>query len=186
MSIAICFKCGSDKSGALLACSGCGTTPRTHSELALSLVLTDHLSSKTQLVHYSHELRNHLKLSVPSDALAQAQEALKDPQLMAMLGAQPASSTSAAPVPTAASSRPTGVPPAQPARNSPSPRARVQRTLKTTALHQTPFAILGVTTRDDRRRIVELAEEKSLELDHDVCQKARSDLTVMTLAVHPG
>jgi hypothetical protein len=36
---------------------------------------------------------------------------------------------------------------------------------------------LGVTTRDNRRRIVELAEEKSLELDHDVCQKARSDLT---------
>ncbi len=36
---------------------------------------------------------------------------------------------------------------------------------------------MGVTTRDDRRRIVELGEEKSLELDHDVCQKARSDLT---------
>ena len=143
----------------------------------MSLVLTDHLSSKTQLAHYSHELRIHLKLSVPSDALAQAQEALRDPQLMAMLGAQPASNASAAPVPTAASSRPTAVPPVQSARNTPSPRARAQRTLKTTALHQTPFAILGVTTRDDRRRIVELAEEKSLELDHDVCQKARSDLT---------
>ncbi|EOG8290452.1 hypothetical protein L4P85_002405 [Pseudomonas aeruginosa] len=143
----------------------------------MSLVLTDHLSSKTQLAHYSHELRNHLKLSVPADALAQAQEALKDPQLMAMLGAQPASDASAKPVPTTASSRPVAAPPAQLARNSPSPRARVQRTLKTTALHQTPFAILGVTTRDDRRRIVELAEEKSLELDHDVCQKARSDLT---------
>jgi len=177
MGMAICFKCGSEKSGALLACGACGTTPRLNSELALSLVLTDHLSSKTQLAHYSHELRNHLKLSVPSDALAQAQEALKDPQLMAMLGAQPASSASAAPVPTAASSRPTAVPPVQSARNTPSPRARTQRTLKTTALHQTPFAILGVTTRDDRRRIVELAEEKSLELDHDVCQKARSDLT---------
>lgn len=177
MGMAICFKCGSEKSGALLACAACGTTPRSNIELALSLVLTDHLSSKTQLAHYSHELRNHLKLSVPSDALAQAQEALKDPQLMAMLGAQPASSTSAAPVPTAASSRPTAVPPVQSARNTPSPRARAQRTLKTTALHQTPFAILGVTTRDDRRRIVELAEEKSLELDHDVCQKARSDLT---------
>ncbi len=177
MSSAICFKCGSDKSGALLACAACGTTPRSNSELALSLVLTDHLSSKTQLAHYSHELRIHLKLSVPSDALAQAQEALKDPQLMAMLGAQPASSASAAPVPTAASSRPTAVPPVQSARNTPSPRARAQRTLKTTALHQTPFAILNVTTRDDRRRIVELAEEKSLELDHDVCQKARSDLT---------
>ncbi len=175
--MAICFKCGSEKSGALLACGACGTTPRLNSELALSLVLTDHLSSKTQLAHYSHELRNHLKLSVPSDALAQAQDALKDPQLMAMLGAQPASGASSKPVPTTASSRPTAAPPAQPARNSPSPLARVQRTLKTTALHQTPFAILGVTTRDDRRRIVELAEEKSLELDHDVCQKARSDLT---------
>ena len=91
--------------------------------------------------------------------------------------AQPASCASAAPVPTAASSRPTAVPPVQSARNTPSPRARTQRTLKTTALHQTPFAILAVTTRDGRRRIVELAEEKSLELDHDVCQKARSDLT---------
>lgn len=49
--------------------------------------------------------------------------------------------------------------------------------MKSTALHQTPFAILGVTTRDDRRRIVELADEKSLELDHEVCQKARSALT---------
>jgi hypothetical protein len=177
MGMAICFKCGSEKPGALLACAACGTTPRSNSELTLSLVLTDHLSSKTQLIHYSHELRNHLKLTVPSDALVQAQEALKDPQLMAMLGAQPASSASAAPVPTAASSRPTAVPPVQSARNTPSTRARAQRTLKTTALHQTPFAILGVTTRDDRKRIVELAEEKSLVLDHDVCQKARSDLT---------
>jgi hypothetical protein len=45
------------------------------------------------------------------------------------------------------------------------------------AMHQSPFAILGATTRDDRRRIVELAEEKSLEIDHETCQKARSDLT---------
>lgn len=45
------------------------------------------------------------------------------------------------------------------------------------AIHQNPFALLGVTTRDGRRRIVDLAEEKSLELDHDACQKARSDLT---------
>ena len=44
-------------------------------------------------------------------------------------------------------------------------------------LHQSAFSVLGVTTRDNRRRIVELAEEKSLELDHDICQKARSDLT---------
>lgn len=49
--------------------------------------------------------------------------------------------------------------------------------MKETALHRSAFWILGATTRDDRRRIVELAEEKSLLFDHDACQKARSDLT---------
>lgn len=52
-----------------------------------------------------------------------------------------------------------------------------KRSLSQSQLQKNPFVILGVTTRDDRRRIVELAEEKSLELDHEVCQKARSDLT---------
>ncbi len=47
----------------------------------------------------------------------------------------------------------------------------------TSALHKSPFALLEVTSRDDRRRIVEQAEERSLELSHDDCQKARSDLT---------
>lgn len=42
---------------------------------------------------------------------------------------------------------------------------------------ENPFALLSVTTRDNRRRIVELAEEKSLVFDHDACQQARSDLT---------
>ncbi|NVH74796.1 hypothetical protein FSB08_20220 [Paraburkholderia sp. JPY432] len=46
-----------------------------------------------------------------------------------------------------------------------------------TPLHANPFNVLGVTTRDDRRRIVEMAEERSLHLDSDICQKARADLT---------
>ena len=45
-----------------------------------------------------------------------------------------------------------------------------------TKLYDNPFFLLGATTRDDRRKIVALAEEKSFEIDHDVCQKARSDL----------
>ena len=51
------------------------------------------------------------------------------------------------------------------------------RTRDKTSLHVNPFWILGVTTRDDRRKIVEMAEERSLHIDHDLCQKARSDLT---------
>ena len=44
-------------------------------------------------------------------------------------------------------------------------------------MHANPFWVLGVTTRDDRRKIVAMAEERSLHIDHDLCQKARSDLT---------
>ena len=46
-----------------------------------------------------------------------------------------------------------------------------------TTLHQNAFYLLGATTRDNRRKLVKLAEDRSLELDHDACQKARSDLT---------
>lgn len=52
-----------------------------------------------------------------------------------------------------------------------------QRSLHESQIQQNPFALLDVNTRDDRRRIVEMAKEKWLELDHDACQKARSDLT---------
>ena len=177
MAMAICFKCGSAKSGALVACRSCNAAPRANSEYAVSLALSDHLSSKDQLAQYSHELRNGQKLSVPREALVQALDALKDPQLLAMLGAQPAAP---APVPSApaATRQPPPAPSAASHRSAPLPTSiRPERRLTKTALHQSPFAILGVTTRDDRRRIVELAEEKSLELDHEVCQKARSDLT---------
>ncbi|MHB1091651.1 hypothetical protein [Thiobacillus sp.] len=179
MAMAICFKCGSAKSGALVACRNCNAAPRANSEYAVSLALSDHLSSKDQLAQYSHELRNGKKLSVPREALVQALDALKDPQLLAMLGAQ---SQPAAPAPTpaapAATRQPPPVPPAAPQRVAPTPPPIKQEPrLTTTALHQSAFAALGVTTRDNRKRIVELAEEKSLELDHDVCQKARSDLT---------
>lgn len=158
MAMAICFKCGSAKSGALIACRSCDVVPGTNSEYAVSLALSDHLSSKNQLAQYSHELHSGKKLSVPREALVQALDALKDSQLLAMLGAQPQ--------------------PAAPQRVAPPPDpVKPEPRLTTTVLHQSAFSVLGVTTRDNRRRIVELAEEKSLELDHDVCQKARSDLT---------
>jgi hypothetical protein len=44
-------------------------------------------------------------------------------------------------------------------------------------LFANPFAILGATTRDDCRRILEMAERKSLELDEEVCRNAEAALT---------
>ncbi|HGP0295664.1 hypothetical protein ACIUZ0_15300 [Pseudomonas aeruginosa] len=175
--MAICFKCGSAKSGALVACRSCNAAPRANSEYAVSLALSDHLSSKDQLAQYSHELRNGKKLSVPREAIVQALDALKDPQLLAMLGAQPAA-PAPAPAAPAATRQPPPIPLAAPQQVvPPAPPTKPEPRLTTTALHQSAFAVLGATARDDRRRIVELAEEKSLELDHDICQKARSDLT---------
>lgn len=177
--MAICFKCGSAKSGALVVCGSCNAAPLANSEYAVSLALSAHLSSKDELAQYSHELRTGKKLSVPREALVQALDALKDPQLLAMLGAQPQPATpTPAPSASAAARQPPPVPAAAPQRVAPPPLpVKQEPRLATTALHQSAFEVLGVTTRDNRKRIVELAEEKSLELDHDICQKARSDLT---------
>lgn len=174
MTKAICFKCGEEKFGALTACKSCGAIPKGDQELALSLVLCEHLSTNSQLLSYAHEIKNHLKLSAPANLLAQASEALKDPQLMAMLGGR------SEPEPPLAAKPSSPPKPASAPRPPPAPiSTRTPRSIQTTVLHKNPFAILGVTTRDDRKKIAEQAEEKSLELDHDVCQKARSDL------IHP-
>ena len=121
MAMAICFKCGSAKSGALTACRSCNAAPRTNGEYAASLALSDHLSSKDQLAQYSQELRNGNKLSVPREALAQALEALKDPQLLTMLGVHPATS---APAPSATAGRQSApAPSAAPQRTAPPPQS---------------------------------------------------------------
>lgn len=44
-------------------------------------------------------------------------------------------------------------------------------------LSKNPFYILGATTRNNRMKIMELAEEKSLILDPDECVRVRTDLT---------
>lgn len=47
----------------------------------------------------------------------------------------------------------------------------------TSQLHRNPFFILGASARDDRRRILELADEQSLHLSEEDCRNARSVLT---------
>jgi hypothetical protein len=173
MVMAICFNCGSAKSGVLIACKSCGVAPLTaltDSESAVSLALSDYLSSEAQLTQYSSELHNGLKLSVPPEVLTLAQEMLKNPQFRTMLPAPPAAPKTAC--------QPPLNPPSTPQREtSVPPPSEPEHCLTSTELHKNPFAILGVTTRDDRKMIVKQADEKSLEIDHDVCQKARADLT---------
>jgi hypothetical protein len=171
MTKGICFKCGEDKSSPLIACSYCKEIPKHQSALALSLALSEYLSTKAQLTHYSHEIRNHLRLSVRSDQLDQANDALKDPQLIAMMSGidhEQAGSAAAGEAPRTTTSVPY---------NSRSRPATISLKMKSSKLHSTPFALLEVTSRDDRRKIVDQAEHKSLELNPEDCQRARSDLT---------
>jgi hypothetical protein len=63
-------------------------------------------------------------------------------------------------------------PAVDPANDTPSARARVGRFWSTN-----PFFVLGANPRDQRRRIVELAEELSLEGNPETISKARADLT---------
>ncbi len=171
MTKGICFKCGEEKASPLISCPSCKETPKHQSALALSLALSEHLSTKAQLAHFSHEIRNHLRLSVRSDQLDQANEALKDPQLIAMLGGlneKPAKPVAAGTTPPSAAAIPSNTRPRLTA---------YSLSMKSSKLHSTPFALLGVTSRDDRRKIVDQAEQKSLELNPEDCQKARSDLT---------
>ena len=173
MTMAICFKCGAQKSGAFAACSECKAAPRLEGELVVSLALCEHLSTTSQLIHYAHEIRNHRRLTVPDDVFSQARVALADPQLMAMLrGSQSTEKPSATRPSIDASRRPSS-----PSVITSASESKGARSIKETALHRNPFFVLGATSRDDRRRIVELAEERSLAIDHEACQKARSDLT---------
>ena len=162
MSKAICFKCGSEKFGALTDCTDCGVTPRTDQQVAISLVLCEYLSSDAQLEGYSYQIQQGRQPDIQGSILAKAWEALQDTQLMDMLGRKKDSAPSRRSAPQIISVKTT--PSATPFYTEP-------------VMFQNAFQLLGATVRDDRRRIVELAEEKSLELDHEACQKARSDLT---------
>lgn len=167
MSIAYCFSCGSEKASPISSCGSCQKTPATESDLVKSLILSDEISTRAQLVHFAHEARTHLRLSAPDSLMAKARAAASDPKYQRLLTAARSSSTPAS-TPSRQSSAPS---------KPSSVQTMKRRTLSTTALHANAFALLGANPRDDRRRIVELAEERSLEIDHELCQKARSDLT---------
>ena len=44
------------------------------------------------------------------------------------------------------------------------------------SLRRNPFYLLGATTKDNQGRIIELAEQRTLTLDPNLCRAARSDL----------
>lgn len=172
MTAAYCFSCAAEKSSPIAGCLSCKKSPTTEAELVWSLVLSKEISTPGQLAHFANEVRSGHCPTAPDSLIAMAREAASNPKYQHVLsGARPSGGTSASNQNRSERQpRTTSAPPS-------GPRSAPSRRLTTTALHESAFCVLGVTSRDSRKRIVELAEEKSLELDSDVCHKARSDLT---------
>lgn len=167
MTVAHCFSCGEEKPSPIAVCGSCQAAPKTEGELVRSLILSDEISTRAQLAHFTHEIRSHLHLSAPESLTVKARAAASDPKYQRILAGS-----------RTANSAPTAVHRQVSSSSTTSKRSEMKpRTLRSTAFHANAFALLGANPRDDRRRIVELAEERSLEIDHELCQKARSDLT---------
>jgi methyl-accepting chemotaxis protein len=165
---AVCFRCGGDKPGPLAPCGQCGAIPRTDDDLSLSLILCQQLSPAAQLAQFAQQIRSGHGLQISESLRAKVREALGHPQLAAMLRAGRRMGQLADTVAAGGNGAAAGE--LAPAAAAPPPG-------KETSLHRNAFWLLGATTRDNRRRLVELAEEKALEREAEACQKARSDLT---------
>lgn len=171
MTQAICFNCGAEKFGAFNQCPECKATPSNIDQQILSIALCEHMHSKSQLTDYAKDIRAGRKPIISAGKLAQVHDALKDPQLMSMLGSISvrANNEHVKPLQSEPHAKPQNIT-LQPI------SIRKDAPLKT-AFESNSFALLGATTRDNRHRIVELAEEKSLIIDSDTCTKSRSELT---------
>ena len=171
MVAAVCFSCGKLKSQPYRACPSCGAVPTTASDKTVSLAMSTYISSEEQLTRFSSEIANRTKPSIPMGLLSTAIEGVKSG-----LGTVHGSATA----PIESVGRDSAA--ANLARDQATDDAAklgghgVWQPLGSLIDH-VPFAVLGATPRDTRQRIVELAEERSLELDPVVCQKACSDLT---------
>jgi len=166
VSTAICYKCGSEKDDAFVSCAACGVVPTSNSDRALSLALSGHVSSKDELAQFARELRSGMRLSLERNKLVRALLTINDPQLQNLLNTERESAQEL-------HEKLVSTGEAHSSRNG----QVSSRDMTSSELHQNPFWVLGATSRDNRRRIVELADERSLTVDPVTCQRARSDLT---------
>lgn len=170
MSNALCFKCGTGKSDFVSKCARCGAKPKTRDELNLSLVYSSHLADVTTLSSYARSFAEGRRAEFSSVMIDKArlllEDMLADPQVGDIVRglikeAERSPAVDSIPPETALPKR--------------TVRTK-NRKSNETSLHRNPFYTIGATTRDERKRIVELAEEKSLHGDHELCQQARSVL----------
>lgn len=167
MTSAICYMCGAPKGTPLRQCDACGIEPRSVEAFSKSLVLSSHLMDEQDLADASARLKKGQGFPFPPQLLRQADEALKDKQLTDMLKLEAAE-------PQAGKKMKEKPSPSKSVNQAKTPSSLISTQ---SALHQSPFYLLGVSLRDSRKRIIEAADERSLEIGDEACQSARSQLT---------
>ena len=76
------MKCGTRKVNPFEDCSKCEFQPYSEGDCAISLALSEHLSSKEQLAEFSKQIRNSEEPSLSNAVIKKAVEALQTPHLI--------------------------------------------------------------------------------------------------------
>jgi hypothetical protein len=66
MTVAVCFKCGEFKLGALTPCPSCGDFPAERSDIVTSVALTDHYLSNPELEEARQRIKTGDRIEVPT------------------------------------------------------------------------------------------------------------------------
>lgn len=69
MTVAICIKCGNTKHGALTNCRKRGFTPHENKDKAKSMIVTDHILSRSELEQIGRRIQAGLPVDFPEDAV---------------------------------------------------------------------------------------------------------------------
>jgi hypothetical protein len=88
MTDAICFKCRTEKIVPLVLYWSFKAVPTAKPNLAVSLLLSELFSTRSQLEAFGHDSRNGFKLAISEQLLRKAREALKKLQILNVLGSQ--------------------------------------------------------------------------------------------------
>lgn len=159
MIIAICEKCGADKGAPLDTCQECRAAVTSETDRLNAFALSKYGMSQLNLRILQDDIRHKRRYSIPASALAEAQRLVT-----AELG-------------QAGRARVDSGDKAQ--QNSPAAAATKLRAdaPAATELERNPFAVLGASLRDNRAKLIELAETRALTGDEDEVVAARAAVT---------
>ena len=78
MTVAVCFKCGEFKHGALTPCPVCGNFPVERTDIVTSVAMTDHYMSNAELEAAGKNVKAGIGIDVPQHLQQELAEALSD------------------------------------------------------------------------------------------------------------